>query len=76
MKKIILLTLSSILLLSGCKHKSETVKLWSKSEWIFDNITISAPQGYFTNSYEWVKIDDHTMQLIITMTDNKAYGER
>ena len=76
MKKIILLTLCLTLLLTGCKNKSETVELWGKSDWIFDNINISAPQGYFTNGYEWVEIDDHTMQLIITMTDNKAYGER
>ena len=74
MKKMIVPILSLALLIGGCgviENKSETIKLHGKTTWNTDDSYIYAPQNYFVNGYEWVEVDDHTKQLIITMIDNK-----
>ena len=75
--KLIIVALVA-LMLSGCnvtQNDSETFDIQGKTDWIMDNTVISAPTGYFLNGYEWVKVDDHTLQLVFTLTDNKDYGE-
>lgn len=77
-RKLIIIPLIC-LMLSGCnmmKNDSETFNLHGKTAWTMDNFYVHAPKGYFINAYEWVEIDDHTMQLIFTLTDNKEYGEK
>lgn len=78
-RKMIVPMLLLTLLVGGCgvtDNKSETIKLHGKTVWTTDDLCIYAPQNYFINGYEWVEVDDHTKQLIITMTDNKQYGEK
>ena len=78
-RKMIALLLSLTLLISGCgvmDNESETIDLHGKTAWTNDNSYIYAPQNYFTNGYKWGEVDEHTIQLIITMTDNKQYGEK
>ena len=75
--KLIIVALVA-LMLTGCgffENNSETIVLYGKTDWVMDNEFITAPDGYFTNCYELKKIDEHTMQLVITLTDNKCYGE-
>lgn len=77
-KIYLLILLLLALMLSGCnvmQNKSESFDVRGKTAWTMDNVIISAPTGYFMNWYEWVKVDDHTMQLVFTLTDNKDYGE-
>lgn len=77
--KMIVPILSLTLLIGGCgvmDNESETINLHGKTAWTTDNLYIDAPQNYFTNGYEWIEVDEHTIQLIITMTDNKQYGEK
>lgn len=77
-KKLIIIPLIC-LMLSGCnvmENESETFDLHGKTAWTMDNSFIHAPKGYFINAYEWVEIDDHTKQLIFTLTNNKEYGEK
>ena len=78
-RKMIVLLLSLTLLIGGCgvmDNESETIDLHGKTAWAADNSYIYAPQNYFMNGYKWVEVDEHTIQLIITMTDNKQYGEK
>lgn len=78
-RKMIVPLLSLTLLICGCgvmDNESETIELHRKTAWTTDDLYIYAPQNYFANSYEWVEVDEHTIQLIITMTDNKPYGEK
>lgn len=79
MKRAIAIIIASIaLLLFGCttmKTDSEIIVLKGKTQLIIDDTNITAPTGYFLNGYEFVKADDHTMQLVLTLTDNKGYGE-
>lgn len=77
-KKLIIIPLIC-LILSGCnnmKHESTRFEMYGKTKWSTDNSFIDAPKGYFVNSYELVEIDNHTKQLIFTLTDNKEYGEK
>ena len=73
---IVFLVLS---MLSGCgvmKNESEFFDVHGKTSWTMDNIGIRAPKGYFINGYEWVDVDENTLRLIITLTDDKEYGEK
>ena len=79
MKKSIAIIIASVaLLLYGCttmQKESETIVAHGKIQFSTDNTTITAPTGYFLNGYEFVKVDDHTMQLVLTLTDSKGVGE-
>lgn len=77
-EKMIVPLLLLILLIGGCgimDNKSETINLHGKTAWRADDLYVYTPQNYFVNGYEWVEVDDHTKQLVITMTDNKQYGD-
>ena len=75
--KLIIVALVA-LMLTGCgffENNSGTIVFYGKTDWVMDNESIIAPDGYFINFYELKKIDEHTMQLVLTLTDNKGYGE-
>jgi hypothetical protein len=75
--KLIIVALVA-LMLTGCgffENNSETIVFYGKTDWVMDNEFITAPDGYFINFYELKKIDEHTLQLVLTLTDNKGYGE-
>ena len=77
MKKGIII-LSCCFVLSGCgiPHCSERIVLQGRDRSTLDNNLIVSPDGYFLNSYEWNEVDDHTKQLVLTLTDNKRLGEK
>ena len=78
MKRILIIAatlLFSSIGLIGCtqlNNKSEIIILQGKSQYK----TIESPEGYFANTYEWIEIDENTKQLIITLNNNKEYGEK
>lgn len=76
--KIIILALFLCVILSGCSmnYESESIEFRGRTDWTFDNSYVYAPKGYFVNGYEWLDVDEHTKQLVITFSDNKAFGER
>lgn len=37
--------------LTGCANKHETITINSKSDWIFDDITINLKEGYWIRDY-------------------------
>lgn len=76
MKKVkFIVVLCFVFLLCGCANKQETIELYGRGSTAFDNSTIEAPVGFFANGYKWVNVDDNTKQLVITFTNDKAFGE-
>ena len=65
---------------TGCsENEYDTVKIWNKSSWVFDNITINTKYGYFYDSNEKFTVDDNTIGVTIYFStseedtwDNKA----
>ena len=81
MKKFLIIAalLFSSISFTGCitmDRKSEMIVLQGKSTWSDDNKIIESPEGYFVNTYEWIEIDENTKQLVITLSNNKEYGEK
>ena len=37
--------------MTGCANKHETITINSKSDWIFDDITINLKEGYWVRDY-------------------------
>lgn len=77
--KVGILLLCITLCLTGCgttNFSSERIALQNRTSSVTDDTRLVAPQGYFVNTYEWVEVDEHTKQLVITLTDNKKFGEK
>ena len=58
--KLIIVALVA-LMLTGCgffENNSETIVFYGKTDWVMDNESIIAPDGYFINFYELKKIDE------------------
>ena len=54
MKKKILAVVLGLTLsfgMTGCANKHETITVDSKSDWIFDDITINLKEGYWVRDY-------------------------
>lgn len=68
----LVLVLQIVLFCSGCVFQSEEVSCSGKNITIYDDTNIIAPDGYFMEGYQWVYVDDHTKQLIITMVKENA----
>lgn len=55
MKKKILVVMFAVGMvttsLTGCANKHETITINSKSDWIFDDITINLKEGYWIRDY-------------------------
>lgn len=67
MKKIILfLTLClTCLCLVGCENKHDTIDIYNKSDWIFDNIKIEIKDGYYYDSYDKFTVDENTVGVTV-----------
>ena len=39
------------IILCGCKRKHETIEVYSKDDFIFDNININLKSGYWVKDY-------------------------
>lgn len=62
-----------VLSMSACGRTHDTVDIYNKSEFIFDNITIELPDGYYYSDHEKLKIDDHNCKLIIYFSDEDLW---
>ena len=68
MKKITLF-LMLCLCLTGCKHKHDTISVWNREDWIFDNVTIKTKDGYFYCKHEKFTVDENTIGVTIYFTN-------
>ena len=51
--------------LTGCNKKHDTVEIYNKTDWGFDNIVIDTKDGYFYKSHEKFTVDDNTIGVTI-----------
>ena len=68
MKKKITLLLCLVgvcMCLAGCQHKHDTIEIYNKSDWIFDDVTIETKDGYFYESHEKFTVDENTIAVTI-----------
>ena len=72
MKKIILfLTLClTCLCLAGCENKHDTIEVWNKSKFGFDNINIKIKYGYYYDRYDKFTVDENTIGVTIYFSNN------
>lgn len=52
MKKIIILIFMLSAVLCGCTASNETIEVYSKSTFVFDNININLKRGYWVEDYD------------------------
>ena len=62
MKKIIILLFALSTILCGCTASNETIEVYSKSTFIFDNININLQRGYWVKDYN-VDYDNNVITL-------------
>ena len=77
MKKKIILFLSAFcicLCLTGCENERDFITINNKSSLIFDDITITAKNGYFYDVHEKFKVDDDTIAVTIYFTRDDLNG--
>lgn len=73
MKKKIALFLVTLFLfcLTGCQNEHDKIKIWYKSDWIFDDINIDVKDGYFYERHEKFTIDDNTIAVTIYFSNSE-----
>lgn len=68
MKKLILI-FSMLLLVctcfTACGLKHDTITVYNRSGWVFDDIRIDTPSGYFYNAHEKLIVDNETVCVTI-----------
>lgn len=62
---LFLCLVSTCIFLAGCQRKHDTIELYGKSDWIFDNVTIETKDGYFYESHEKFTVDENTIAVTI-----------
>lgn len=53
------------LCLVGCEHEHDTIEIYNKSDWVFDNINIDIKDGYFYDKHEKFTVDENTIGVTI-----------
>lgn len=67
-KKLLLLILCVILIcfcFTGCENKKDTVTIYNKSKYVFDDIIIEIKDDYFYDSHEKFTVDENTIGVTI-----------
>ena len=65
-KLALFLCLASVCMcLAGCQLKHDTIKIYNKSDLIFDNDTNETKDGYFYKSHEKFTVDENTIAVTI-----------
>lgn len=54
-----------LFLLGGCGNKYDSVSVRNRTTWNMDDIIIEAPEGYFYQRHEKIRVDDNTITLTI-----------
>lgn len=62
---LFLIICSICLCLTGCKNEHDTVEMYYRNDWKFDNITIKIKDGYFYDNHEKFTVDENTIGLTI-----------
>ena len=67
MKRLICLPFVLLLMLSltACENKCDTIDIYNKSDWVFDNINIEIKEGYFYQSHETFAVDENTVGVTV-----------
>lgn len=65
--------LSAVLSMSACGNTHDTVEIYNKSEFIFDNIKIELPDRYYYSHHEKLKIDNHNCKVVIYFSDEDLW---
>lgn len=71
MKKLFLIMLTIALALSLCSCLERThdyIKIYSKTDWVFDDVEIEIKDGYFYNRHEKFKVDENTVAVTLYFT--------
>lgn len=73
-KKFVVALLLAFMLLAlcgceSCKNDRDYVNINGKSIWIFDDVSIELPHGYFLSDYEKHRINDDTVELTLIFTN-------
>lgn len=58
------------LCLTGCSNEHDTVEIYYKTNWIFDNINIKVKDGYFYDSHDKFIVDENTIGLTIYFSND------
>lgn len=53
------------LCLVGCVNKHDTIEIYNKTDWVFDNINIEIKDGYFYDKHEKFTVDENTIGVTI-----------
>lgn len=53
------------LCLVGCEHRHDTIEVYNKTDWVFDNIKIEIKDGYFYDNHEKFTVDKNTIGVTI-----------
>lgn len=62
---LFLCLVSVCMCLAGCQLKHDTIKIYNKSDLIFDNVTIETKDGYFYKSHEKFTVDENIIAVTI-----------
>ena len=67
MKRKILLFLICLtcLFFVGCNNKHDTVEIWNKTDFVFDDIIIDIKSGYFYDRHEKFVVNENTVGVTI-----------
>lgn len=58
------------LCLTGCNNEYDTVTIYYKTVWTFDDINIKIKDGYFYDNHEKFTVDENTIGLTIYFSNN------
>lgn len=58
---------------TGCQHHHDTIDVYNKSEWVFDNVNIKIKDGYFYDRHEKFTVDENTIGVTIYFTNEEVW---
>ena len=66
-KKVLLFLIACLacLFLAGCEHEHDTIEIYNKTDWVFDDINIEIKDGYFYDKHEKFTVDENTIGVTI-----------